>query len=58
MKYLGELRYFLGIKFTRCETGLVMHQEKYALQQIVEFGMSGAKPSGTPIDVNVKLTLK
>lgn len=58
MKDLGELRYFLGIEFVRCEAGMVMHQRKYALQLIDEVGLSGAKPSGTPMDVNVKLTLK
>ncbi|XP_069152641.1 uncharacterized protein [Solanum lycopersicum] len=58
MNDLGELRYFLGIEFVRCEAGMVMHQRKYALQLIDEVGLSGAKPSGTPMDVNVKLTLK
>jgi len=58
MKDLGELRFFLGIEFARCEAGMVMHQRKYALQLIAEVGLSGAKPSGTPTDVNVKLTSK
>jgi len=58
MKDLGELKYFLGIEFARFEAGIVMHQRKYALQLISEVGLSAAKPSGTPIDVNVKLTSK
>ncbi|XP_049349453.1 secreted RxLR effector protein 161-like [Solanum verrucosum] len=35
-----------------------MHQRKYALELIAEVGMSAAKPAGTLIDVNVKLTSK
>ncbi|XP_049378310.1 uncharacterized mitochondrial protein AtMg00810-like [Solanum stenotomum] len=58
MKDLGELRFFLGIEFARCEAGMVMHQRKYALQLIVEIGLSGAKTSGTLMDVNVELTSK
>ncbi|XP_055826459.1 uncharacterized mitochondrial protein AtMg00810-like [Solanum dulcamara] len=38
--------------------GLVMHQRKYALQLVLEVGLSCAKPAGTPIDVNMKLTSK
>ncbi|KAL3379683.1 hypothetical protein AABB24_000409 [Solanum stoloniferum] len=58
MKDLGELKYFLGIEFTRSTTGTLMHQRKYALELISEVGMSAAKPAGTPIDINVKLTSK
>ncbi|XP_049394470.1 uncharacterized mitochondrial protein AtMg00810-like [Solanum stenotomum] len=58
MKDLGELKYFLGIEFTRSTTGTLMHQRKYALELITEVGMSAAKPAGTPIDINVKLTSK
>jgi len=58
MKDLGELKYFLGIEFVRSNSGVVMHQRKYALQLISEVGLSGAKTTGTPMDVNVKLTSK
>uniref|UniRef100_A0A3Q7GKM3 Reverse transcriptase Ty1/copia-type domain-containing protein n=1 Tax=Solanum lycopersicum TaxID=4081 RepID=A0A3Q7GKM3_SOLLC len=58
MKDLGELKYFLGIEFTRSAEGILMHHRKYALELIAEVGMSAAKPAGTPIDVNVKLTSK
>ena len=37
---------------------MVMHQRKYALQLFAEVELSGAKPSGIPMDVNVKLTSK
>lgn len=56
MKDLGELRFFLGIEFARSEAGMVMHQRKYALELISEVGLAGARPAGTPIDMNVKLT--
>ncbi|XP_015165801.1 uncharacterized protein [Solanum tuberosum] len=58
MKDLGELKYFLGIEFTRSTVGILMHQRKYALELISEVGMTAAKPAGTPIDINVKLTSK
>jgi len=56
MKDLGELKYFLGIEFSISADGILMHQMKYALELITEVGMTAAKPAGTPIDVNVKLT--
>ncbi|XP_019069809.1 uncharacterized mitochondrial protein AtMg00810-like [Solanum lycopersicum] len=56
MKDLGELKYFLGIEFTRSPAGILMHQRKYTLELIVEVGLTAAKPAGTPIDINVKLT--
>uniref|UniRef100_A0A3Q7J5P9 Reverse transcriptase Ty1/copia-type domain-containing protein n=1 Tax=Solanum lycopersicum TaxID=4081 RepID=A0A3Q7J5P9_SOLLC len=58
MKDLGELKYFLGIEFTRSAAGILMHQRKYTLELIAEFGLTAAKPAGTPIDINVKLTSK
>lgn len=30
IKYLGELKYFLGIEFARSKEGTMMHQRKYA----------------------------
>lgn len=56
IKDLGELRYFLGIKFARSQQGIIMHQRKYALKLISETGLSEAKPASTPMDTTVKLT--
>uniref|UniRef100_A0A3Q7JL35 Reverse transcriptase Ty1/copia-type domain-containing protein n=1 Tax=Solanum lycopersicum TaxID=4081 RepID=A0A3Q7JL35_SOLLC len=58
MKDLGELKYFLGIEFTRSAAGILMHQRKYTLELIAEVGLTAAKHAGTPIDINVKLTSK
>ncbi|XP_055814403.1 uncharacterized mitochondrial protein AtMg00810-like [Solanum dulcamara] len=56
MKDLGELKYFLGIEFTRSTEGILMHQRKYTIELIAEVGVTAAKPAGTPIDANIKLT--
>ncbi|XP_060187097.1 uncharacterized mitochondrial protein AtMg00810-like [Lycium barbarum] len=56
IKDLGELRYFLGIKFTRSEKGILMHQRKYTLEIISEAGLGAARPASTPMDPNTKLT--
>lgn len=58
MKYLGELKYFLGIEFARFKHGILMHQKKYSLELIAETGLGGAKPCITPINTNTKLTTK
>lgn len=56
IKYLGNLRYFLGIEFARNETGILMHQRKYSLEMISEMGLSSSKPVRTPFELNQKLT--
>nr|XP_016475893.1 PREDICTED: uncharacterized mitochondrial protein AtMg00810-like [Nicotiana tabacum] len=56
MKDLGELKYFLGIEFSRFVDGSLMHQRKYALEFISELGLGEA--IATPVEVNAKLTTK
>ncbi|XP_075092025.1 uncharacterized protein LOC107784790 [Nicotiana tabacum] len=56
MKYLGELKYFLGIEFSRSQEGIVMCQRKYALELVSELGLVGGKPAATPLEFNHKLT--
>lgn len=34
IKYLGTLRYFLGIEFSRSSKGILMNRRKYALEII------------------------
>ncbi|XP_075112104.1 uncharacterized protein LOC142182080 [Nicotiana tabacum] len=58
MKDLGELKYFLRIEFAISEKGISLHQRKYALELVSELGLSTAKPIGTPMDNNLKLTTR
>ncbi|XP_070054266.1 uncharacterized mitochondrial protein AtMg00810-like [Nicotiana tomentosiformis] len=56
MKDLGELKYFLGIEMMRFDKGILLNQRKYALELISESGLSGAKPTSSPLEQNLKLT--
>ncbi|XP_049414559.1 uncharacterized mitochondrial protein AtMg00810-like [Solanum stenotomum] len=56
IKDLGELRYFLGIKFARNESEILMHQRKYCLELISDMGLSNSKTVIAPIELNQKLT--
>ncbi|XP_049394283.1 uncharacterized mitochondrial protein AtMg00810-like [Solanum stenotomum] len=56
MKDLGELKFFLGIEFSRSSQGILMTQRKYALELVSESGLGGAKPACTPLEMNQKLT--
>lgn len=42
MKDLSELKFFLGIEFTRFKEGYVMNHRKYSLELISKMGLSGA----------------
>ena len=57
IKDLGELRYFLGIKFLRSNKGILMTQRKYILELILEWGLAGAKPAITPLEQRMKFTI-
>lgn len=57
MKDLGELKFFLGIEFSRSKKGIHMCQKKYAFELVYELGVSGSKPVSTPMEFNHKLTL-
>jgi Reverse transcriptase (RNA-dependent DNA polymerase) len=48
MKYLGELRYFLGIEVARSKKGVVLSQQKYVLDLLSDTGMLGCRPSTHP----------
>ncbi|KAL3378593.1 hypothetical protein AABB24_004490 [Solanum stoloniferum] len=56
LKDLGELKYFLGIEVLRSAQGVILNQRKYILELISETGLTGAKPSCTPLESNSKLT--
>ena len=49
-KYLGRLKYFLGIEVAQSRSGIVISQRKYALDILEEAGMMGCRPIDTPMD--------
>ena len=57
MKDLGELHYCLGIsiEYDKDRGYLRMHQRQYIQSLLDRYGLSQAKPSVTPADVNVRL---
>lgn len=47
MTDLGHLAYFLGIEFKKVESGMVMHQAKYATDLLKRFHMFKCNPAAT-----------
>ncbi|WJZ86543.1 hypothetical protein VitviT2T_005990 [Vitis vinifera] len=58
MKYLGPLKYFLGIEVSRSSEGIFLSQIKYTLNLLQETGMSGCQPINTPIEEGLKLCVE
>jgi len=56
LKDLGDLHYFLGIEVQRNREGLVLSQEKYALEILQRVNMINCKPTPTPLSVSEKLS--
>jgi histone deacetylase 1/2 len=56
LKDLGELHYFLGIEVRKDKKGIVLSQEKYALDIISRVGMKNCKTSPTPLSTAEKLS--
>lgn len=56
IKDLGELKFFLGMEFSRSAKGILMNQRKHALEIISDLRLGGVKPTWTPDEVNMKLT--
>ena len=55
IKYLGTLKYFLGMEVARSRKGISVSQRKYVLDLLKETGMLGCKLADTPMDPNSKL---
>jgi len=56
MKDLGELHYFLGIEVIQSPKRIWLLQRQYALNKLIEYGMTGCKPISIPLEQNAKLS--
>ena len=57
IKDLGPLKYFLGIEMASSKKGFFLNQRKYTLDILQDAGMLSTKPSATPVDSKLKLSL-
>ena len=55
IKYMGELKYFLGIEICRSKEGLFLSQRKYTLDLLSEAGYLGGKKAKTPLEDGYKV---
>nr|XP_043616440.1 uncharacterized mitochondrial protein AtMg00810-like [Erigeron canadensis] len=53
IKDLGKLKYFLGIEVIDTHKGVCLCQRKYCMDLLFEYGLLGAKPMKTPMDMNL-----
>lgn len=58
VKDLGLFRYFLGIEVARSSRGISLSQRKYTLDLFQDTGMLGCKPSSSPMNPYISLTLE
>ena len=56
LKYLGSLRYFLGLKVARTDEGISLNQRKYALEILKGIGFIGSKLVKFPMEQNLRLS--
>lgn len=56
IKDLGILKYFLGIEVFQSDSGICLSQRKYALDLLVELGLTSCKHVSTPIETNVVIS--
>ena len=56
IKDLGNLKYFLGIEFSRSKAGIYMSQRKYVLDILQDTRLTGARPDKFPMEQYLKLT--
>ena len=56
LRDMGVLKYFLGIEVARSKQGIVLSQQKYALEILEDFEFLGAKPTTFHVECNTALT--
>jgi hypothetical protein len=56
LKDLGDLHYFLGIEVRKDTKGIVLSQEKYALDVLSHVGMLNCMVTSTPLSATEKLS--
>lgn len=56
IKQLGDLKFFLGMEFSRSTKWILVNQRKYPLKILSELRLGTAKLAWTPLNPNVKLT--
>uniref|UniRef100_A0A803Q176 Reverse transcriptase Ty1/copia-type domain-containing protein n=1 Tax=Cannabis sativa TaxID=3483 RepID=A0A803Q176_CANSA len=54
LKYLSDLKYFLGLEISRFAKVIFVSQRHYALQLLEDIGYLGSKPVNTPMEANLK----
>lgn len=55
IKDLGRLQYFLGLEFSRDQSGVFLSQRKNVVDMLEEVGLQDAKPANTPVETYLKL---
>lgn len=56
LRDMRVLKYFLGIEVARSKQGIVLSQQKYALEILEDSGFLGAKPTTFHVKYNSTLT--
>jgi hypothetical protein len=56
LKDLGELHYFLGMEVNKVRNGIILSQDKYALDLLKRVNMASCKPVSTPLSTSEKLS--
>jgi histone deacetylase 1/2 len=56
MSDLGLLHYYLGLEVTQTEEGITICQSAYAAKILESVGLTGCKPSDTPMESRLKLS--
>jgi len=58
LKDLGDLHFFLGIEVKRGRDGLILTQERYAVDILKRSGMQLCKPVDTPLSPSERLSIE